>query len=107
MPVYSYVAINKQGKEKKGSFEADSIEDVRKMLRLEGSIPLQVYEQSAINKDLSFSLGKPVKIRELSVFCRQIGSLLSAGVVIMALGMLPRTQRISVCQGIKKVLAIG
>lgn len=35
MPVYSYVAINKQGKEKKGSFEADSIEDVRKMLRLE------------------------------------------------------------------------
>ena len=54
MPVYSYVAINKQGKEKKGSFEADSIEDVRKMLRLEGSIPLQVYEQSAINKDLSF-----------------------------------------------------
>ena len=53
MPVYSYVAINKQGK-KKGSFEADSIEDVRKMLRLEGSIPLQVYEQSAINKDLSF-----------------------------------------------------
>jgi len=105
MPVYSYVAINKQGKEKKGSFEADSIEDVRKMLRLEGSIPLQVYEQSAINKDLSFSLGKPVKIRELSVFCRQIGSLLSAGVVIIqALGMLSKnTENKRFAKVIKKV----
>ncbi len=91
MTVYSYVAINKQGKEKKGSLEAETIDAVKKKLRAEGSIPLQVFEQSTINKDISISFGKPVKTRELSVFCKQFASLLSAGVVIIqALDMLYR-----------------
>lgn len=105
MPVYSYVAINKLGKEKKGSLEADTVEEVRKMLRVEGNIPLQVFEQSMINKDISISVGRRVKPRELSVFCRQIGSLLSAGVVIIqALGMLSRhTENKYFSKAIKKV----
>ena len=105
MTAYSYVVINKQGKEKKGSLEAETIEEVKKRLRVEGNIPLQVFEQSVINKDINFSFGKPVKPRELSVFCRQFGSLLSAGVVIIeALGMLSRhTENKSFSKAIKKV----
>lgn len=105
MTVYSYVAINKQGKEKKGSFEAETIEEVKKKLRVEGNIPLQVYEQSVMNKDINISFGKPVKSRELSVFCRQFGSLLSAGVVIIqALAMLSRhTDNKYFSKAIKKI----
>ena len=64
MAVYSYIAINKQGKEKKGSMEAETIEEVKSLLRADGNIPISVFEQSILNKDINITIGKPVKSRE-------------------------------------------
>lgn len=89
--VYSYVALNKQGKEKKGSIEAESIGEVKSILRTDGHIPIHISEQSIINKDINLTFGKAVKIKEICVFCRQFANLLSAGVIIVqALLMLSR-----------------
>ena len=60
MAVYSYIVINKQGK-KKGSIEAESIDEVKSLLRVDGYIPISVYEQSILNKDINITIGKPVK----------------------------------------------
>ncbi len=91
MEDYCYVLINKNGKRIKGTMEAASEEDVLSVLRSEGSIPISVVPQGIMNKDLNFSFGKPVKPRELSVFCRQFGSILSASVTIVnALEMLSK-----------------
>lgn len=89
--VYSYLVINKHGKEKKGSLEAESVAEVKSLLRLEGHIPIHISEQNIMNKDIDFNVGKPVKIKEICVFCRQFANLLSAGVIIIqALSMLSR-----------------
>lgn len=91
MESFSYKAIGADGKEKKGSMEADSKEEVARKLRDDGLTPTAITSQSLLDKDISFSLGKKkgVKPRDLAVFCRQFGSILRAGVnVIGALEML-------------------
>lgn len=91
MAVYSYIVINKQGKEKRGSLEAETIDEVKQALRLDGGIPISVYEQGVLSKDISLTIGKKVKSRELCIFCRQFASLMSAGVIMTrALNMLSR-----------------
>lgn len=82
MPGFTYVAVDKRGKEKKGSIEADNKEKVADILKNDGLIPVSVKEQGALNKDIDFSIGKKVKPRDLSVFCRQFVSITQAGVPI-------------------------
>ena len=80
MPGFTYVAVDKRGKEKRGSIEADTREKVIDILKNDGLIPVSVKEQGALNKDIDFSIGKKVKPRDLSVFCRQFVSITQAGV---------------------------
>ena len=80
MPGFTYVAVDKKGKEKKGSIEADTREKVIDILKNDGLIPVSVKEQGALNKEIDFSIGKKVKPRDLSVFCRQFVSITQAGV---------------------------
>ena len=80
MPGFTYVAVDKKGKEKKGNIEADTREKVIDILKNDGLIPVSVKEQGALNKEIDFSIGKKVKPRDLSVFCRQFVSITQAGV---------------------------
>lgn len=80
MPGFTYVAVDNRGKEKRGSIEADNREKVIDILKNDGLIPVSVKEQGALNKNIDFSIGKKVKPRDLSVFCRQFVSITQAGV---------------------------
>lgn len=80
MPGFSYVAVDKRGKEKRGSLEAETRERALEQLKAEGLIPVSVREQGDLNKEIDFSIGKKVKPRDLSVFCRQFVSITQAGV---------------------------
>ena len=80
MPGFSYVAVDKRGTEKRGSLEAETRERALEQLKAEGLIPVSVREQGALNKEIDFSIGKKVKPRDLSVFCRQFVSITQAGV---------------------------
>ena len=80
MPGFSYVAVDKRGKEKRGSLEAETRERALEQLKAEGLIPVSDREQGALNKEIDFSIGKKVKPRDLSVFCRQFVSITQAGV---------------------------
>ncbi len=82
MAEYSYTAVNKQGKEVKGSLQAKDSERVRSKLKADGLLPVSIKEQSVFTKDINISFGSPVKARDLSVFCRQFTSILRAGVMI-------------------------
>lgn len=90
METYSYKAIGSDGKEKKGSIDAESKQDAMKKLKENGLLPVSVDTQSALDKDISFSIRKKkVTARDMSVFCRQFSSILRAGVnVVNALEML-------------------
>ncbi len=89
MPEYTYVAQDADGKEKKGNVVADTPQNAVELVSAEGLIVLSVKEANILNKELSFTIGRLVKPRDLSVFCRQFVSMLSSGVtVIAALDML-------------------
>lgn len=90
MPSYKYTAYSKEGKEIKGSIEADDKDAAAKLIKGEGNTPIKVEEEGLMDKDLSFSFGaKKASTRDLSIFCRQFVSISKAGVSIVdALEML-------------------
>lgn len=90
MAVYSYLAVNNTGKQTKGNLEADTRDEALSKLKLMGELVINLQEAGALNKDIEISfLEKKPKVRDLSVFCRQFVSIISAGVpLVSALEML-------------------
>lgn len=107
MANYGYVAIDKSGKEIKGSMEGDNENFISASLRQQGFIPLEINSQSLLTKDISFDIGGNVTPRDLSVFCRQFVSMIHAGVTIIeALHLLgDQTENKRLTKAIKEVQA--
>ncbi len=83
MAVYGYRAINKLGKEVKGSIEGDNKEHVRaKLIKMKLTV-VSIEEQSIWTQDLNIQIGGYPKPRDLSVMCRQFTSMMRAGVGII------------------------
>lgn len=80
MPGYTYIAVDQRGKEKRGRMDAENRDEVSQQLKKDGFFPVEIKEQGVLNKDLDFSIGKKVKPRDLSVFCRQFVSITQSGV---------------------------
>lgn len=85
MATYQYEAINAAGKKVKSTMEAENEMKVSEQLKKEGMIPVKIEAGNALNKDLDLGgmFKKKVKVRDLSVFCRQFVSLHRAGVTIL------------------------
>lgn len=85
MAQFNYKAMDKNGKAKKGSVEAISLDKAKEKLKSEGLIVQEVKEQGSGKK----GRGKKVKNKDLAVFCKQFSAILNAGVTIInALEML-------------------
>ena len=83
MPNYNYVAIQKDGKQKKGTIEAANEEAVKIALKAEGLIPVSLSALTIWNKEISLNITSKVKARDLSVFCRQFASILDSGITVV------------------------
>lgn len=81
MPGYFYIVADKSGKEKRGKIEAANKESAKEFLKKDGYVILSLEEQSR-QLDVTFSFGKKLSPRDLSVFCRQFVSILEAGVAM-------------------------
>lgn len=92
MAIYGYIAIDKAGKEIKGSMDADSDEKAGDTLRGQGLIPIELKEQNLLTKDFNIEIGGKPTARDLSVFCRQFVSMTRAGVSILEALKLLRDQ---------------
>lgn len=89
MTTFGYTALDKAGKEIKGSIEADSEDKARSDLNVQGLIIMSLGAQSALTKDINLEFGGKPTPRDLSVFCRQFVSMTRAGVsIIEAMKML-------------------
>ena len=89
MAEFTYRAIDKYGKERKGNITIDTMEAAFEKLRADGLTPVEVKKANIFTKELEINIGNPIKPRDLSVFCRQFISMINAGVTIVdALGML-------------------
>ena len=84
MASFQYVAVNKAGKHVKGVVEADNQVKAQAMVKAEGLVPVEVKAQGLFDKDIEIGfLKEKVKVRDLSLFCRQFVSMHRAGVTIL------------------------
>lgn len=89
MASFGYVALDKSGKEIKGTIEAESIELARQEMKLKDMTLLELKEQTLLSKDIKLEFGGKPTPRDLGVMCRQFTSMTRAGVTIIdALKML-------------------
>lgn len=84
MAKYKYLITDKYGKEKKGTMEAVSEEAAMSKLKGEGSIVLELSEAFDIdNASWNITIGNPVKKKDITIFCKQFYSILTAGVTVI------------------------
>lgn len=83
MALYSYVIVNPDGKEKKGTLDAETRDQAAAQLKKDGGTLVSLTEAGALSQDVNISfLDKKPSARDLSVFCRQFVSIISAGVAV-------------------------
>lgn len=83
MPSYNYIAIQKDGRKKRGTMEAVNEEAAKVALKSEGLIPISLSALTIWNKELDINFTSKVKSRDLSVFCRQFSSILESGITVV------------------------
>lgn len=90
MPVFRYKAINTEGVTAEGTLTAPGRREALDMLRQRQSHPVSLEEEK--NRNINLARNKSVKIKDLSVFCRQFYSMLNAGVNILSCLDILKTQ---------------
>lgn len=103
MPTYNYVAINSAGKTIKESFDAKSRDEVIEKIKRENLFLVEINEM--VSKDIKtpFSMTK-VKIMDIALFCRQISTLLNAGIPLA--DSLDITSKQMSNKNLKKIIAV-
>jgi general secretion pathway protein F len=81
MGAFEYTALDNGGKERKGILEGDTPRHIRQLLREKQLLPVTVSEvaQKEAKRQRSFSLKRGVSSGDLSLFTRQLATLVRAG----------------------------
>src|SRR3954470_24231773 len=81
MGAFEYTALDTGGRERKGILEGDGARQVRQLLREKQLLPVTVTEvaQKEARRQRSFSFGGRVSAADLSLFTRQLATLVRAG----------------------------
>ena len=88
MGKFKYRVMNSDGEKIEGSYEANSKDEVIDFISGNGYYPLMIEEISQ-SKNIEIKFNSKVKLKDLSVFCRQFYTMLNAGVPILTcLGIL-------------------
>lgn len=81
MGAFEYIALDNAGKERKGVLEGDTPRHIRQLLRERQLLPVTVSEvaQKEAGRQRSFGLARRVSPADLSLFTRQLATLVRAG----------------------------
>jgi len=81
MGAFEYTALDTGGKERKGIIEGDTPRHIRQLLRERQLLPVTVSEvaQKEAKRQRSFSITRGVSTADLSLFTRQLATLVRAG----------------------------
>ncbi len=84
MPAFEFKAVDANGKNKKGTIEADSERQVRQQLRVKGWVPITVEPttQKHSGQKGGRSKGTGINSRDLALVTRQIATLSQSGIPI-------------------------
>lgn len=82
--IYSYRARNAAGKVLSGEIQADDMNRAAAMLRDKQLIILDLAPGSTKKMEISLFKKKSIPVKEFAVFCRQMSTMVNAGVTIMS-----------------------
>ncbi|HZT43015.1 MAG TPA: type II secretion system F family protein [Chthonomonadaceae bacterium] len=83
MPVFQYVVRDSTGVERRGTSEAESQDILKRRLQEQGFQVGEVKQTSAGKKRSAAGGFGRVKLRDLSIFCRQFSTMIDAGVSLV------------------------
>lgn len=89
MKKFKYRAMKNDGTKTNGEYEANSREDVMEMITSNGYYPLKVEE---VVESATINIKRKIKVKEISIFCRQMYTMLDAGVPLINALSLMSTQ---------------
>lgn len=107
MPDYRYLAVSPDGKRIKASVEATDFEAAKKVIKNQGLTLIELNEANILNKEIHIGKNRRPNLRDLAVFCRQMSSILQAGIPL-ARALLLLTDQVSnkaMKEGLKDVTA--
>lgn len=84
MPIYTYVGLDKTGKEIKNSVNAETIIQAKSKIKSSGVMLIDIKEKKAKkNSGSSINLSSGVKIQDLALMTRQLATLVKAKIQIV------------------------
>ena len=88
MSVYEYKALDEKGRERKGFVDAMGVAAARHKLREDGVYPTEINQaaekkETALSGILSLNIWQRVSTKDVSVFTRQLSTLLGAGIPLV------------------------
>jgi len=83
VPIYAYEAVDSTGAVVKNTYDADNEDAVRMEIKRLGMTAINIQKQTALNKSININIGGKPKVRDMSVFCRQMTSMVRAGVTMI------------------------
>ncbi|QZY56987.1 type II secretion system F family protein [Crassaminicella profunda] len=83
MPVYQYKAVTKKGENIKGTYTANSENEVIVMLRQNQYYPIKITKMTEKSNLFNFMILNRVTTKDIAIFCRQFYTMLNAGVPII------------------------
>lgn len=85
MAKFKYKEIDSSGKVVQGTMEANSQSDVISAIKARGARPVSVVQDTSISSSLDIKIGKKkVKARDLSIFAKQLYTMLHAGMPLLS-----------------------
>jgi general secretion pathway protein F len=88
MSVYEYTALDEKGRERKGFVDAMGVAAARQKLREEGVYPIEINQapdkkDAALSGVLGINFWQRVSTKDVSIFTRQLSTLLGAGIPLV------------------------
>ncbi|MDP3787559.1 MAG: type II secretion system F family protein [Candidatus Omnitrophota bacterium] len=102
MPVFKYIAKDKDGKTVSGSSDAASSRALVESLRQRQLIIIQIEEEKEKGRKSAFSGGTKIKMDDLVIFSRQLATMVDAGIPLV--GALDALQDQMESKGFKNVI---
>ena len=88
MSVFEYVALDEKGHQRKGFIDAPGVAAARQKLREENVYPVEINQaenrkETALSGALKFNIWQRVPANDVSIFTRQLSTLLGAGMPLV------------------------
>jgi type IV pilus assembly protein PilC len=83
MPLFKYIALNSEGQNIQGTYNAKDRNEILYMLREKQCYPVMIKDITGGKDVKNLAVFSRVRVKDLSVFCRQFNTMLNSGITII------------------------